>query len=598
MRLGLYAARLAEGSLARRLYGEELIYERHRHRYEVNNRYRADLEAAGLSLSGISPDGRLVEVIELPGHPVLHRLPVPPRVQVPPGCAPPPLRRAGAGGAGASALPAGIGGRALAGGRAGLRRRERGGLPAPGAAVRRPGRLHHHGALLSPRRRAGVDGPRHRPPSGVGGRHPVGRETGASDAPAPRRRRRARSSSSRPASGTSPGEDPAETARRECVEEVGLLPGRLTLLHQAYTSPGFTDELTWVYLAEDLTRVPAAPQGIEEEGATTVSLTLEAALAALGDGEIRDAKTILGLYALGVPRGPVTLDARISEYLAALQAERGLSVATVGAYRRDLQQYAEFLHGREPDPEAVAGFVAALHRRGLSPATVARRVAAVRGFHRFQVAEGLSGTDPTALVDSPRRRAATAQGAGRRGGHPPARGAGRRHTRREARPGAAGVPLRHRGAGRRSGGPRPVGRGPRGGDGAAHREGRQAAAGAGRGSGLPGTCPRYLPDRLARRRPGRDPGAVFLNVRGGRLTRQGAWAIVRRHALRAGLDPHLVSPHVLRHSAATHMVEGGADLRTVQELLGHASISTTQVYTRVSPRHLLEVYATSHPRSS
>jgi ADP-ribose pyrophosphatase len=95
-----------------------------------------------------------------------------------------------------------------------------------------------------------------------------------------------------------PGEDPAETARRECVEEVGLLPGRLTLLHQAYTSPGFTDELTWVYLAEDLSRVPAAPQGIEEEAAATVSLTLEAALSALSTGEIRDAKTILGLYAL------------------------------------------------------------------------------------------------------------------------------------------------------------------------------------------------------------------------------------------------------------------------------------------------------------
>jgi len=95
-----------------------------------------------------------------------------------------------------------------------------------------------------------------------------------------------------------PGEDPAETARRECVEEVGLLPGRLTLLHQAYTSPGFTDELTWVYLAEDLTRVPAAPQGIEEEAAATVSLTLEAALGALAAGAVRDAKTILGLYAL------------------------------------------------------------------------------------------------------------------------------------------------------------------------------------------------------------------------------------------------------------------------------------------------------------
>ena len=95
-----------------------------------------------------------------------------------------------------------------------------------------------------------------------------------------------------------PGEDPAETARRECVEEVGLLPRRLTLLHQAYTSPGFTDELTWVFLAEDLLPVAAAPQGLEETAATTVALSLDAALAALAAGEIRDAKTILGLYAL------------------------------------------------------------------------------------------------------------------------------------------------------------------------------------------------------------------------------------------------------------------------------------------------------------
>jgi len=91
---------------------------------------------------------------------------------------------------------------------------------------------------------------------------------------------------------------------------------------------------------------------------------------------------------------------------------------------------------------------------------------------------------------------------------------------------------------------------------------------------------------------------LFLNNRGGRLTRQGVWAIVRRHARRAGLDEKKVSPHVLRHSAATHMVEGGADLRVVQEFLGHATITTTQVYTRVSPQHLLEVYTGSHPRST
>jgi integrase/recombinase XerD len=93
-----------------------------------------------------------------------------------------------------------------------------------------------------------------------------------------------------------------------------------------------------------------------------------------------------------------------------------------------------------------------------------------------------------------------------------------------------------------------------------------------------------------------DPGAVFVSVRGRRLTRQAVWQIIKKTAGACGLDAKHVSPHVLRHSAATHMVEGGADLRTIQELLGHANISTTQVYTRVSPQHLFEVYVSSHPR--
>lgn len=293
----------------------------------------------------------------------------------------------------------------------------------------------------------------------------------------------------------------------------------------------------------------------------------------------------------------MTLDDRISEYLTALRAERGLSAATVSAYRRDLEQYAEFLQGREPDAGAVAAFVSALHRRGLSPATVARRVAAVRGFHRFQVAEGLSGSDPTALVDSPRRRAALPKALAveeifRLLEAPDAATPEGRRDRAlleflyatGARV-AEAVALDQLDLDLEEGTARLTGKGDKQ---------RLVPVGGAACRALSA----YLPDRLARRRPGRDPGAVFLNARGGRLTRQGAWAIVRRHAIRAGLDPNLVSPHVLRHSAATHMVEGGADLRTVQELLGHASISTTQVYTRVSPRHLLEVYATSHPRSS
>lgn len=107
----------------------------------------------------------------------------------------------------------------------------------------------------------------------------------------------------------------------------------------------------------------------------------------------------------------------------------------------------------------------------------------------------------------------------------------------------------------------------------------------------------WLPDRLhlVSRKVSGDP--VFLNMRGGRLTRQGVFEIVKKHAGNAGIDPSRVSPHVLRHSAATHMVEAGADLRTIQEMLGHATISTTQVYTRVSQAHVMEIYVQAHPRS-
>ena len=103
---------------------------------------------------------------------------------------------------------------------------------------------------------------------------------------------------------------------------------------------------------------------------------------------------------------------------------------------------------------------------------------------------------------------------------------------------------------------------------------------------------RWLVDRAGIRTP-QSERALFLSLRGRRLSRQAVWDLVRGAARRAGIAPERVSPHVLRHSMATHMVEGGADLRSVQEMLGHATIATTQIYTRVSPRHLLEVYTTS-----
>lgn len=293
----------------------------------------------------------------------------------------------------------------------------------------------------------------------------------------------------------------------------------------------------------------------------------------------------------------MTLEDRVPEYLAAQRAERGLAAATVAAYRRDLADYAAHLGGREPDAELAAGYVAALHRRGLAPASIARRIAAVRGFHRFLVAEGLAVADPTVLLDSPRRRAAlpkalTVEEILRLLEAPDAATPEGRRDRAlleflyaTGSRVAEAVGLDQLDLDLDEGTARVTGKGDKQ---------RLVPVGGPACRALLA----YLPDRLAWRRPGKDSGAVFLNQRGGRLTRQGIWAIVRRHALRAGLEPETVSPHVLRHSAATHMVEGGADLRTVQELLGHASISTTQVYTRVSPRHLLEVYTLSHPRST
>ena len=101
------------------------------------------------------------------------------------------------------------------------------------------------------------------------------------------------------------------------------------------------------------------------------------------------------------------------------------------------------------------------------------------------------------------------------------------------------------------------------------------------------------PERWARRG---DAEAVFLNMRGGRLSRQGAWGVVRHYGDKVGLDDRL-TPHVLRHSCATHMLDHGADIRVVQELLGHASISTTQVYTKVSTERLRRIYDSAHPRA-
>lgn len=282
------------------------------------------------------------------------------------------------------------------------------------------------------------------------------------------------------------------------------------------------------------------------------------------------------------------------EYLTTLQVERGLSRNTLQAYRRDVAQYLAFVEDREPNTEMVSAFVSQMRSEGMAASTINRKMAVIRGLHRFRVAEGSASEDPTALVDLAKMP--------------------------DALPKALDVdeairlvesPDRSSPAGRRDAALLEFlyGTGCRvseavgldvldvdledrvalvTGKGAKQRLvplGRSAAE----------RLSDWLPDRLEL--SGGRTDAVFLNLRGRRLTRQGMFSIVKRAAARADIGPDRISPHVLRHSAATHMIEGGADLRTVQEMLGHANLSTTQVYTRVSPRHLLEVFVQAHPRS-
>jgi integrase/recombinase XerD len=298
----------------------------------------------------------------------------------------------------------------------------------------------------------------------------------------------------------------------------------------------------------------------------------------------------------------MTLDDAVAEFLGALGSERGLARNTVAAYRRDLERYVAVLTeiGRSDaasvTPADVSNFVNSLKAERLAPSSVARKVSAVKGLHRFLVAEDLADADPTSMLETPRKGTSL--------------------------PKALDVEevIRLLDAPDRSS---PLGMrdaalleflyasGARVSEAVdldvidIDVEGRVAVV-TGKGNrqrvvpiGRPAVdaIRAYLPIRLDLRRGGADPERLFLNGRGGRLSRQAVWQIVRKHSVAVGLEAHRVSPHVLRHSVATHMVEGGADLRTVQEMLGHASISTTQIYTRVSPQHLLEVYVSTHPRS-
>ena len=299
------------------------------------------------------------------------------------------------------------------------------------------------------------------------------------------------------------------------------------------------------------------------------------------------------------------VDAVVRGYLDHLTVERGLAANTVAAYQRDLRRYATYLSERHlPELGAVteadvAAFLVDLrHRHGLSKSSAARTMAGVRGLHRFAQRERLTEVDPAREVTppAPPRRLPKAipvveveailQAAS--AGDPP--GALRDRALLEFLYGAGAriseaVGLDVGDLDLTSGLVRLQGKG---------SKQRIVPIGSYARDAVSAYLVRARPELARRSRGG---PALFLNLRGGRLTRQGAWGILKAAADRAGLPRERVSPHTLRHSFATHLLDGGADVRVVQELLGHASVSTTQVYTLVTVDHLREVYAAAHPRA-
>ncbi|MHB8263707.1 MAG: site-specific tyrosine recombinase, partial [Acidimicrobiales bacterium] len=347
--------------------------------------------------------------------------------------------------------------------------------------------------------------------------------------------------------------------------------------------------------------------------------------------------------------GPLSTPAE--EYLSWLVVERRRARNTIAAYRRDLRLFESFLRHRglmidKADRSVIEEFSHSLRERGIAASSHSRTMSCIRGLYRFMLDEGFAVSNPTQYVKLPRPAMRLPKALSTHDVEsllfpppddtPVARrdqailemlyATGMRvselvglslgdvnRVRLASKPAASSTPD----TGNRSipeggdarvllprppvqesteGQPRPgIGIAKVLGKGSKERlvpVGEKALDALDRWLGQGGR-PRLEPARWKRRD---DSDAIFLNVRGSRISRQGVWLVIKKRAIAAGLSGK-VYPHVLRHSCATHMLEGGADIRAVQEMLGHASISTTQIYTKVSVEHLRSVYLLAHPRS-
>jgi len=305
----------------------------------------------------------------------------------------------------------------------------------------------------------------------------------------------------------------------------------------------------------------------------------------------------------------LSLDKSVESYIRQLAIERGLAKNTLLAYRRDLRNYCDFLQRAQVDDfsqvseQQVADYAQSLvQARGLASSSVARMLAAVRGLHKFLLTENQIGQDVASAVKPPKASRRLPKAISVEDVERLLDAAG---PSAEATDSVSSIRIRDR----------------------ALLE-LLYATGArvsevvnldlddlvdptlvrlfGKGSKerivpVGGYAQRALQAYLVRIRPGlaklgKGTPALFLNQRGGRLSRQSAWQIITDAASEANLQSE-ISPHTLRHSFATHLLEGGADVRVVQELLGHSSVATTQIYTLVTVDRLREIYATAHPRA-